>query len=196
MESLNYIKSYVESSISVKQKVLNDSTFLNTISTVVDKCTAALKSGNKIILAGNGGSAADAQHIAAEFVSRFFYDRPGLHAIALTTDTSILTAVGNDYGYEKVFSRQLQAIGNANDIFIGITTSGNSKNIMLAIDEAKKKGLFTIGLCGNKGSILELADVCLSVPSDVAPYIQESHIMIGHIICAMIEKNIFPQTKE
>ncbi|MFP1878670.1 D-sedoheptulose 7-phosphate isomerase [Lonsdalea quercina] len=193
MEGLNFIKNYVKSSISVKETVLSDEGLLNTIAAVVNKGTSALQNGNKIIIAGNGGSAADSQHIAAEFVSRFFYDRPGLPAIALTTDTSILTAIGNDYGYEKVFSRQIQAIGRKGDIFIGITTSGNSKNIIEAIHEAKKSGLYTVGLCGNKGSILELADICLSVPSDITPYIQESHIMIGHIICAMVERNMFPE---
>ncbi|MFP1785997.1 D-sedoheptulose 7-phosphate isomerase [Lonsdalea quercina] len=193
MEGLNFIKNYVKSSISLKETVLSDEGLLNTIAAVVNKGTSALQNGNKIIIAGNGGSAADSQHIAAEFVSRFFYDRPGLPAIALTTDTSILTAIGNDYGYEKVFSRQIQAIGRKGDIFIGITTSGNSKNIIEAIHEAKKSGLYTVGLCGNKGSILELADICLSVPSDITPYIQESHIMIGHIICAMVERNMFPE---
>ena len=193
MENISYIKDYIQSSIAVKQSVLNDTALLNTVAQVVEKCTLALNSGNKILIAGNGGSAADAQHIAAEFVSRFFYDRPGLPAMALTTDTSILTAIGNDYGYDKVFSRQIQAMGNPGDIFIGITTSGNSVNVIKAIEEAKNKGLFTVGLCGNKGSIIELAEVCLPVPNAVTPYIQECHIMLGHIICAMIEKNIFPQ---
>lgn len=193
MEGLNFIKNYVKSSISVKEAILSDENLLSTIFSVVNKGTSALQHGNKIIIAGNGGSAADSQHIAAEFVSRFFYDRPGLPAVALTTDTSILTAIGNDYGYEKVFSRQIQAVGRKGDIFIGITTSGNSKNIIEAVYEAKKSGLYTVGLCGNKGSILELADICLSVPSDITPHIQESHIMIGHMICAMIEHNIFPK---
>lgn len=192
MENLNYIKKYIESSIHTKQKLLSDSSVLQRIEEVVSICTAALNNGNKILLAGNGGSAADAQHIAAEFVSRFFYDRPGLPAVALTTDTSILTAIGNDYGYDKVFSRQVQAMGCRGDVFIGITTSGNSKNIISAITEAKNRGLLTVGLCGNKGLILDQADLCLSVPDSVTPHIQESHIMLGHIICAMVEKNIFP----
>lgn len=195
MENMSYIKNYIQSSIDVKQHVLNDTVLLDTVAEVVEKCTHALKSGNKILLAGNGGSAADAQHIAAEFVSRFFYDRPGLPAMALTTDTSILTAIGNDYGYDKVFARQIQAMGNPGDVFIGITTSGNSTNVIKAIEEANQKGLFTIGLCGNKGAILELANLSLSIPNHVTPYIQECHIMLGHIICAMIERNIFPQDK-
>ncbi|MCL9668598.1 D-sedoheptulose 7-phosphate isomerase [Rosenbergiella epipactidis] len=193
MENMSYIKNYIQSSIEVKQKVLSDAALLSTVEMVVDKCTQALKSGNKIILAGNGGSAADAQHIAAEFVSRFFYDRPGLPAMALTTDTSIITAIGNDYGYDKLFSRQIQALGNPGDVFIGITTSGNSVNIINAIEEANSKGLLTIGLCGNKGKILDLANVCMAIPNSITPYIQECHIMLGHIICAMIERNIFPQ---
>lgn len=193
MESLNYITDYINASINVKQLVLEDKDLLNKISQVVDLCTVAIANGNKVLIAGNGGSAADAQHIAAEFVSRFFYDRPGLPAFALTTDTSILTAVGNDYGYELVFARQIQAVGNKGDVFIGISTSGNSKNIILALDEAKKKGIHTVGLCGNTGALLTKTDICLSVPHNVTPYIQESHIMIGHIICALIEKKVFPK---
>lgn len=193
MESINYIKNYIESSIETKKVVLADEQLIANIHKVVEICIDALNSGKKILLAGNGGSAADAQHIAAELVSRFFYDRPGLPAVALTTDTSILTAIGNDYGYERVFARQIQSLGNAGDVFIGITTSGNSKNILAAINEAKDKGVNTVGLCGNAGAILDIADVCLSVPSNVTPFIQESHIMIGHIICALIEKNLFPK---
>lgn len=193
MDSLKYISSYIESSIDVKKSVLNDSTLIEKINEVADMCCEAIKRGNKILIAGNGGSAADSQHIAAEFVSRFFYDRPGLPAFALTTDTSILTAVGNDYGYENVFARQIQAVGKAGDIFIGITTSGNSENILKAIESAKENDIFTVGLCGDKGTILDYSDICLSVPNSITPYIQESHIMIGHIICAIIEMKIFPR---
>jgi D-sedoheptulose 7-phosphate isomerase len=193
VESLDYVHKYIESSINVKKQVLSDEELLGNILRVVELCTNAIINGNKVLLAGNGGSAADAQHIAAEFVSRFFYDRPGLPAFALTTDTSILTAVGNDYGYELVFARQVQAVGNKGDVFIGLSTSGNSKNIIAALDEAQSKGIHTIGLCGNSGAILDKSDICLSVPNNVTPYIQESHIMIGHIICALIERNMFPQ---
>lgn len=193
MDGLSYIKNYIESSIEVKQAVLTDEDLINKISQVASLCCDAISNGNKILIAGNGGSAADSQHIAAEFVSRFFYDRPGLPAFALTTDTSILTAVGNDYGYENVFARQVQAVGKEGDIFVGISTSGSSKNILKAFDVAKENGIKTVGLCGDKGPILDCSEICLSVPNSITPYIQESHIMIGHIICAMIEMTIFPR---
>ena len=141
------------------------------------------KNGNKLLIAGNGGSAADAQHIAAEFVSRFFYDRPGLPAIALTTDTSMLTAIGNDYGFENLFSRQVQAQGSNGDIFIGISTSGNSINIIKAVEEAKLSGIFSVVFCGEGGVLSRKADLAIDVPSNSTPHIQECHILIGHIIC-------------
>ena len=142
--------------------------------------------------AGNGGSAGDAQHIAGELVSKFFFDRPGLSAFSLATDTSILTAIGNDYGYEKSFSRQVQANGNEGDVFIGISTSGNSRNIVLALEEAKKKGLVAVGLVGEKECAMDnLCDYIIHVPSSSTPTIQESHIMIGHIICAIVEEAVF-----
>ena len=143
-------------------------------------------------MAGNGGSAADAEHIAAEFVSRFAFDRPGLSAIALTTDTSILTAIGNDYGYEKLFARQIQAIGGQNDVFIGYSTSGNSTNIVNALVEAKKLGLVTIGLTGKcEGQMNDFCDCLLDVPSKETAKIQEGHLIIGHIICGVVKKLIF-----
>jgi D-sedoheptulose 7-phosphate isomerase len=146
-------------------------------------------------LAGNGGSAADAQHIAAEFVSRFAFDRPGLSAVALTTDTSILTAVGNDYGYDKLFSRQIQAIGRAGDIFMGYTTSGRSKNILNAFEEARIQGLVTIGLSGkNGGEIIELCDFLIEIPSQSTPKIQEGHLIVGHLVCGLVESAIFKKT--
>ena len=143
-------------------------------------------------MAGNGGSAADAQHISAEFVSRFYFDRPGLPSVALTTDTSALTAIGNDYGYENVFSRQIEALGNAGDIFIGISTSGKSKNVVNALISANKKEIYTVGLIGENGGLMEkLCKYCIKVPSSETPRIQESHILIGHIICGMVEDKIF-----
>lgn len=155
---------------------------------------STLRAGGKVLLAGNGGSAADAQHIAGEFVSRFHYDRPGLPAIAITTDTSILTAIGNDYGYDRLFSRQVQALGNKGDIFIGISTSGNSANIVEALKAAKEQGLKTIGFTGNKGGkMLEMCDIALRMPSPETPKIQEGHIVIGHIICGLVEATIFPR---
>ena len=144
------------------------------------------------MIAGNGGSAADAQHIAAEFVSRFNFDRPGLPALALTTDTSILTAVGNDYGYEKLFQRQIEANGVAGDVFLGISTSGNSPNILRALEAARLKGITTFGLTGEGGGKMRaLCDHCLCVPSADTPRIQEAHILIGHTLCAMVELALF-----
>jgi D-sedoheptulose 7-phosphate isomerase len=145
-----------------------------------------------LLIAGNGGSAADAQHIAAEFVSRFNFDRPGLPALALTTDTSILTAVGNDYGYEQLFRRQIEANGIGGDVFLGISTSGNSPNILQALEAARLKGMTTFGLTGDTGGKMrELCDFCLCVPSSDTPRIQEAHILIGHTLCAMVELALF-----
>jgi len=193
MESkLIYIKNSIQDSINTKDKILKDNDLMLKILEVAEICIAAYKSGNKVILAGNGGSAADAQHIAAEFVSRFMYDRPSLSAISLTTDTSMLTAIGNDYGYERIFERQLEANAKSGDVFIGITTSGNSANVLRAIERAKMLGLVTVGLAGNGGKIQTLCDYLISVPSNSTPRIQESHILIGHIICGMVEKVIFP----
>jgi len=150
-----------------------------------------IQNGNKILIAGNGGSAADSQHIAAELVGRFKKERKGLAAIALTTDTSILTSVSNDYEFNQVFSRQVEALGNKGDLFIGISTSGNSKNIVQAINEAKEKQMINIGLTGATGGMLaDLCDYCLKVPSKETSTIQESHIMVGHILCSLIENQI------
>jgi D-sedoheptulose 7-phosphate isomerase len=164
------------------------------IGAVAAACIAALRQGNKILFAGNGGSAADAQHLAGELISRFHYDRPGLPAFSLSTDTSVLTAIGNDYGYENLFARQLEAVGNAGDVFIGISTSGRSPNIIKALQVARAKGVLTVGLTGHGGGQMPaLCDHCLRVPSDSTPRIQEGHIAIGHTICLLIEQQIFPQ---
>ena len=190
------IKSYIQDSINTKTKILNNEKILSVINAVADKITEAYKNGKKVLTAGNGGSAGDAQHIAGELVSKFFFDRPGLQAFSLATDTSILTAIGNDYGYEKSFSRQIQANANEGDVFIGISTSGNSKNIILALEEARKKGVITVGLVGEKECKMDgLCDYIIHVPSSSTPTIQESHIMIGHIICALVEENIFSPAK-
>ncbi|PZT47483.1 MULTISPECIES: D-sedoheptulose 7-phosphate isomerase [Campylobacterales] len=193
MENLNlYIKEHFKDSISVKEQILNDDNLVELIKKASLEVIKAYKNGNKTLLAGNGGSAADAQHIAGEFVSRFYFDRPGIASIALSTDTSILTAIGNDYGYENLFSRQVQAQGNKGDIFIGISTSGNSKNIIKALEVCKEKGIFSIGLSGESGGAMnELCDICIKVPSSCTPRIQESHIVIGHIICAIVEEELF-----
>ena len=153
---------------------------------------ATLMTGGKILLLGNGGSAADAQHLAAEFVSRYAFDRPGLAAIAFTTDTSMLTAIGNDYGYEQIFRRQLQSNGRQGDIFIGISTSGNSPNVLAALQCAKELGITAVGLTGQgETKMREHCDYCIRVPSESTPRIQESHIMLGHIICGIVEDALF-----
>lgn len=189
---IEYITKQISDSVEVKTKILQDGDLLKQIEAVANKTIEAYKNNKKTLIAGNGGSAADAQHIAGEFVSRFYFDRPGLASIALTTDTSILTAIGNDYGYERVFARQVEANGANGDVFIGISTSGNSKNIVEAIKSAKERGIFTVGFTGAKGGIMkEMCDICICVPSNETPRIQESHIVIGHIICAIVEKEMF-----
>jgi D-sedoheptulose 7-phosphate isomerase len=190
------MKSYIQYQILEAQKVMlamsADEVLMDAVENVAKACAISLRSGGKVLLAGNGGSAADAQHIAGELVSRFEFDRPGLPAIALTTDTSILTAIGNDYGYERLFARQVQAHGRKGDIFIGYSTSGRSPNVLHAFEEAKKYGLLCVGLTGNRGGpMLELCDYLLAVPSSRTPKIQEGHLVLGHIICGLIEKELF-----
>ena len=195
MDSLNYIKSHIEKTIATKQAILADEGLMNRIVEAADLCITALKNGKKVIFAGNGGSAADSQHLAAEFVSRFNFDRPGLASIALTTDTSMLTAIGNDYGFLQIFARQLQANAQQGDVFFGISTSGNSANILEAVYLAKKMGVTTVALCGSAGKLPDVCDLTLNVPSTCTPYIQESHISIGHIICGIVEKIMFSHLK-
>jgi len=179
-------------SISVKQKILEDEGLLDLIHEVADECIAAFRQGNRVLLAGNGGSAADAQHIAAEFVGRYAFDRPGLPSIALTTDTSMLTAIGNDYGFDQIFCRQLEANGRKGDVFIGISTSGSSPNVIAALQRARELDITTIGLTGqNGGEIQAHCDYCIQVPSMSTPRIQESHIMLAHIICDLVEETLF-----
>ena len=152
----------------------------------------AYRAKHKILIAGNGGSAADSQHLAAEFVNRFNFDRPGLPAIALTTDTSILTSVSNDSGFNMLFSRQIEALGMEGDLFLGLSTSGNSPNIIEALSVCRKEKIFSIGLSGSDGGKMkDLCDICIMVPSDETPRIQEAHILIGHIICSLVEEELF-----
>jgi len=187
-----FIDSQIKNSYETKKTMLDDKTIMDTIYKVSQKTIEIYKNGNKTLIAGNGGSAADAQHIAGELVARFYFDRPALASIALTTDTSILTAIGNDYGYEKIFSRQVEANGVSGDMFIGISTSGNSKNIIEALHECKKKGIISVGLTGeNGGQMKELCDYCICVPSNETPRVQEAHILIGHIICSVVEEGLF-----
>ncbi len=189
---IDYIKEQVKLSFETKQKIYENEDILKTISKVAKECIKAYERGNKTIFAGNGGSAADAQHLAAELVGRYGFDRPSIPSLALTTDTSALTAIGNDYGYDIIFSRQLFGMGVKGDIFFGISTSGNSQNIVNAFDVAKDKGITTVALAGKDGGkMAKMADYSIVVPSDSTPRIQESHILIGHIICDLIEKELF-----
>lgn len=189
---INYIKNQIQASIDTKQNILNDEALMQTIAEVGQACVELYQNGKKTLLAGNGGSAADAQHIAAELVGRYGFDRPSIPSVALTTDTSNLTAIGNDYGYDKVFSRQMEGMGSEGDLFIGISTSGNSENIVNAIHAAKAKGVITVALVGRDGGeMARISDYAIIVPSNATPRIQESHILIGHMICDIIEKELF-----
>lgn len=188
------LRDHLVESIDVKQRLLSDGDALATIERAADVIVRSLQDGGKILFAGNGGSAADAQHLAGELVSRFYYDRPALAGLALTTDTSVLTAIGNDYGYEHTFARQVRGLGRRGDVLVGLTTSGNSKNILAAMTEARAMGMTTIGLTGQRGGrLVDLADVCIRVPSDSTPRIQEAHIVIGHVLCALAEERCCPR---
>ena len=187
-----YIKDQIKKSYEIKQELYKNDDLLEKIVTVAQLCLEVYHNGKKTMLAGNGGSAADAQHIAAELVGRYGFDRPSLPSLALTTDTSNLTAIGNDYGYDFVFSRQLEGMGQEGDTFIGISTSGNSVNIINAFESAKKKGITTVALTGRDGGkMASIADIALVIPSNSTPRIQESHILVGHILCDIIEKELF-----
>ncbi|MCX6061853.1 MAG: D-sedoheptulose 7-phosphate isomerase [Campylobacterales bacterium] len=188
----NYVIKQIADSAATKQAILESDALLETIVTVAKACVEVYRQGKKTMLAGNGGSAADAQHIAAELVGRYGFDRPSIPSLALTTDTSNLTAIGNDYGYDKVFSRQLEGMGQEGDLFIGISTSGNSQNIINAFESAKDKGVTTVALVGRDGGkMAQMADYAIIIPSNATPRIQESHILIGHILCDIIEKELF-----
>jgi D-sedoheptulose 7-phosphate isomerase len=186
------VQNQLKQSIATMQAVLADHHLIDTLVAVGELTAGAMQSGHKLLVAGNGGSAADAQHLVAEFVVRLTVDRPALRAIALTTDTSILTATGNDYGYDQLFSRQLEALGQPGDIFLGISTSGNSKNILNALHHAKKTGITTIGFTGNGGGQMRgLCDYNVIIPSAVTMNIQESHLALEHIFCMLVERFIF-----
>lgn len=187
-----YILGQITETHRLMGQLVDDQEFQDKLVAAGQACIDCMRSGNKVMLAGNGGSAADAQHIAGEFVSRFAFDRPGLPSIALTTDTSILTAIGNDYGYERLFARQIQAHSKAGDVFIAYSTSGNSPNIIAALKEAQDLGVVTIGLTGNRGgAMVELCDHVFEVPSSDTPKIQEVHALIGHILCGVVENELF-----
>lgn len=188
------IQQAIQDSIEVKQDILNSTEFVGKIQQAINLIVEAYKNGKKVLFCGNGGSAADAQHLAAELSGRFYYDRKPLYAEALHVNTSYLTAVANDYSYEDIFARILEAEGGEGDILVGISTSGNSSNVLKAFEVAKRKGMHTIAFTGSGGGkMADKSDVLLAVPSKDTPRIQESHIMIGHIICEMVEKALFPK---
>lgn len=191
-----YIENEFDKSIKLLDTMSKDAGLRELVVRTVNLSVEALKRGNKLLFAGNGGSAADAQHWAGELVSRFNFDRPGLAAIALTTDTSILTAIGNDYGYDYVFARQVEALGRNGDLLFVISTSGNSKNVVRAIQAARVAGIGVIGFTGQGGGAMaELCDVCLRMPSSETPKVQEGHEFLGHLICGLIEHEIFADAK-
>jgi D-sedoheptulose 7-phosphate isomerase len=186
------VSELIQASMAVKQKLLQDAALISTLAEVSRVIVDAFLQGSKILLCGNGGSAADAQHIAAEFVGRFAFDRPALPALALSVNTSCVTAIGNDYGFDLVFSRQIEALGQKGDVAIGISTSGNSANVLNALSTSRRLGLRTIALTGcTGGSLKNEVDFCLCAPTNETPRIQECHILIGHIISELVEHTIF-----
>jgi len=189
---MDFIKNTIKESIKVKQDILSDKDLLGLIYSAAEYCIECFTQGNKILLCGNGGSAADAQHIAAELTGRFQFDRKPLYAEALHVNTSYLTAVANDYHYDKVFSRMVEAVGKSGDVLIALSTSGNSKNVVEAAKQARNQDMIVIGLTGRDGGeLLQNSEICLKVPSNNTARIQESHIMIGHILCEKIENTLF-----
>ena len=192
--AVNAILDYLKQSRDLIQATIDDPVFVGTIADIVEVTTSALISGHKLLLAGNGGSAGDAQHIAGEFLSRLYYDRTPIAVLALTTDSSVLTAIGNDYGYDRVFERQILGLGNPGDVFVAISTSGRSPNILRAIDAARERRLAVVGLTGRTGGEMRgLCDICLHAPSDSTPLVQQIHITAAHIICGLVEERLFPR---
>ena len=190
--SLTTIKQLIQSSIEVKQLLLQDEVLMQQIATVVDVVINTFKNGNAVYFAGNGGSAADAQHLAAEFSGRFYKDRKALPSDALHCNSSYLTAVANDYSYDVIYSRLLEGLAKKGDVLVGISTSGNSGNIVKAFEMAASMGVITVGFTGaNGGKMKNMANYLINVPSNTTPRIQESHILVGHIICELVEENIF-----
>jgi D-sedoheptulose 7-phosphate isomerase len=185
------ILGLMEESLQVKRRFVEGN--IDTIIQCAEMIATCISSGHKILIFGNGGSAADAQHLAAEFVNRFRIERPPLAAIALTTDTSLLTSIGNDYRFDDIFSKQIEALGHKNDIAWGISTSGNSKNVIEAIKTAKAKALSTIGMTGQGGELAACADLVFAADADVTPRIQEAHITLGHIVCELVDRLLYPE---
>ena len=196
MSPEEFLKHYLDESSKSVSNMVSDPTLLSLLFEIANECLNRLQTGNKLLFAGNGGSAADCQHMAGEYVSRFLIERNGLPAIALTTDTSILTAIGNDYGYEMVFSRQIEALGRKGDLLFVYSTSGNSQNILKAVETAKKMGISVVGMTGlNKGKLDTMCDFIFKTPSIRTPQIQEGHLIAGHAICALVEKQFFQPTR-
>ena len=186
---IDLVREKLAEGVSAMEAVLRDEALHATLAAAAEATADALLAGRKLMVAGNGGSAADAQHLAAEFVCRLVNDRPAMHAVALTTDTSILTAVGNDYGFERLFARQVEALGQPGDIFIGISTSGNSPNVLRALEQARAMQVVTIGLTGKTGGKMPpLCDYLLSIPSDVTMYIQQAHLALEHVFTLLVER--------
>jgi D-sedoheptulose 7-phosphate isomerase len=190
---LTVIREQIAASIAVKQDLLADEKLIGQIEKLAADCVQSLKSGGKVIFAGNGGSFADAQHLSAEFISRFMFDRAPLASLVLGANNSAISAIGNDYGYEQVFARELLGVARSGDVFIPITTSGNSRNILLAVEAAKKQGLTTLAFTGEGGGKLAGLCNCLFVPSRETARIQECHILIGHIVCGLVEQQYFKE---
>ncbi len=194
--NLTAIREQIAASIAVKQTLLADEKLIGQIEKLAEDCVQNLKAGGKVIFAGNGGSFADAQHLSAEFISRFMFDRAPLASLVLGANNSAISAIGNDYGYEQVFARELQGVARPGDVFIPITTSGNSRNIFVAVEQARKQGLTTVAFTGEGGGKLASWCDCLCVPSRETARIQECHIMVGHIICGLVEQTYFSGVKQ
>jgi D-sedoheptulose 7-phosphate isomerase len=195
MNTLDIVYSHVQESIDVKQALLADEQAMGCIQRIADVCTEAYRRGNKILWAGNGGSAADAQHMAGEMVSKFYFDRPALPSIALTTDTSIITAISNDMDYSDIFARQLQAQGVKGDVLVGISTSGYSRNLVKALPVCRQRGIASVALIGQRPCPMDEWDYVVKIPSTQTPRIQECQTLIGHIICCIVESNLFGHEK-
>jgi len=186
------IHAHISESVGVLDAMRNNSRLIDVVGEVAAVCVSTLRAGGKLLFMGNGGSAADSQHLAGEMVSRFSFDRPGLPAFALTVDSSVITAIANDYGYDRLFSRQVEAVGRSGDVLFGISTSGRSPNVLAGLRVAREMELVTVGMTGNSGGdITAIVDHLIEIPSSSTPKIQEGHIIVGHIICGLIEEQLF-----
>ena len=192
----DFFNNGIQSSLDLKKDILSNPPLLQSMAEIAGAFTRCFESGKKVLIAGNGGSAVDAQHLVGELVCRFYYNRPALAAIALTADNAVITAAGNDFGYDSIFSRQLEALGQEGDLFLALSTSGNSTNIISAIAVAKEKGLTVVGLTGaGGGKMADLCDLMLQVPSSDTARIQEIHMLFGHLLCEWVESELFPKEK-